>query len=287
MARFVSFAQNGEDVVLWRALGGIREGRYVEVGANDPSLYSISRAFYDRGWSGLCVEPDAALAERYRTERPRDIVLEAVIRDSEEPSAVLHHFDGTGLSTLIDEIAAEHGERGFTATDVVVPSCRLTAALRDAGLDGVDVHFLIVDTEGSEAGVLRSADFVAFRPWVIVVESTRPLTTTPSHHEWEPLLTASGYRFCLFDGLSRFYLDAARHPELSEPLSYPAGVFDDFVSSRADDELATAEREFERRIAESESRIADLQREIDALRDTLSWRVTAPLRAVRRARRRD
>ena len=38
------------------------------------------------------------------------------------------------------------------------------------------------------------------------------------------------------------------------------------------------------RVAELSVLAADLQRELDAHRATVSWRVTAPLRAVRRAR---
>ena len=33
---FVSYAQNGEDVVLWRALSHVENGFYVDVGAADP-----------------------------------------------------------------------------------------------------------------------------------------------------------------------------------------------------------------------------------------------------------
>jgi FkbM family methyltransferase len=286
MARFVSFAQNGEDVVLWRAFGSITGGRYVDIGANDPSFYSVTRAFYDRGWSGLCVEPDAQLAERFRAERPRDVVLQSVIWDSAERTALIHHIEGTGLSTLDDQIAAEHLARGYPSIDITVPARTLEAALRDAGLAGAEVNFLVIDTEGSEAGVLRSVDFATFRPWAVVVEATRPLTTTPSYQEWEPVLLANGYRFCMFDGLSRFYADEARHPELVAQLSYPAGIFDDFVSSRTDDMVAAAERDFERRIEEREARIAQLQLELDALHRTVSWRVTAPLRAIRARRRR-
>ena len=33
---FQSFAQNFEDVILWRALGHVTNGRYVDVGAADP-----------------------------------------------------------------------------------------------------------------------------------------------------------------------------------------------------------------------------------------------------------
>ena len=56
-APFVSYAQNGEDVVLFRALGGVESGRYVDVGANDPVADSISYAFYLRGWSGITIDP--------------------------------------------------------------------------------------------------------------------------------------------------------------------------------------------------------------------------------------
>ena len=37
-APFVSYAQHGEDVVLWRALSETRNGFYVDVGAFDPGL---------------------------------------------------------------------------------------------------------------------------------------------------------------------------------------------------------------------------------------------------------
>ena len=70
--RLISYAQNGEDVVLWRALSDVESGNYLDIGANDPQLFSVTRSFYDRGWSGLCVEPQAELVEKFRAERPRD-----------------------------------------------------------------------------------------------------------------------------------------------------------------------------------------------------------------------
>ncbi len=43
---FISFAQNAEDVMLWRALGHVRAGFYIDVGAQDPELDSVTHAFY-------------------------------------------------------------------------------------------------------------------------------------------------------------------------------------------------------------------------------------------------
>ena len=54
---FVSYAQNYEDVMLWRVLRDVERGFYVDVGAADPEEWSVTRAFYDRGRSGINVEP--------------------------------------------------------------------------------------------------------------------------------------------------------------------------------------------------------------------------------------
>ena len=45
---FVSYAQNYEDVMLWRALKHVKKGFYVDVGANDPKFDSVTQAFYGR-----------------------------------------------------------------------------------------------------------------------------------------------------------------------------------------------------------------------------------------------
>ena len=76
-----------------------------------------------------------------------------------------------------------------------------------------------------EESVIRGIDLSAWRPWVIIAESTKPRSTEQVHHGWEPLLLQSGYVFCLFDGLNRYYL-AQEHEELAELLSFPPSVFD-------------------------------------------------------------
>jgi hypothetical protein len=51
---FVSYAQNQEDVVLARALRpDDREGFWVDVGAGDPVLDSVTASFAERGWRGV------------------------------------------------------------------------------------------------------------------------------------------------------------------------------------------------------------------------------------------
>jgi FkbM family methyltransferase len=221
---FVSYAQAGEDVVLWRALDSVDRGTYVDVGAAHPSYDSVTRAFYERGWTGVNVEPQPDFAKALREARPLDRTYQ-VAAGRERGWTTLHSVPGTGLSTVLDDHVAEIRE-AFEVVDIEAEVRTLDELLEDANL-ATPIHFMKVDVEGAEAQVLAGLNLDAWRPWVLVVESTIPMGVTSTHESWEPGLVAAGYRFCMFDGLNRFY-SSPDHPELVPLLSYPAGVRDDF-----------------------------------------------------------
>jgi FkbM family methyltransferase len=302
MSAIVSYAQNGEDVVLWRALGGVSAGRYVEVGANHPSHDSVTRAFYDRGWSGITIEPVPYFADLQRAERPRDHLVEAAITSSGPGKTTLHVIPGTGLSTIVDAVSDRHAQAGIEHIDLVVPTMRLDDVLAESGWEGQDIHFMLIDVEGAESDVLQSVDLQRWRPWVLVVESTAPTSTVSTHSDWEPELLAHGYEYCLFDGISRFYVAVEKADLLRAALSYPVCVWDDYETLAQ----TTAKQERQElldqtahwrtialtRWADAVSRsllrlgagaeLEKARKELVAMQNSLSWRVTRPLRGARR-----
>jgi FkbM family methyltransferase len=330
--RFDSYAQNGEDVVLWRALHDIGTGRYIDVGANDPRVFSISMAFYEQGWSGITVEPDPQFAAYQREQRPRDQLIEAAITAKDNSTATLHVIDGTGLSTLNDAYGAQHRQSGFEAHDITVPTRRLDEILSSAGWAGQEIHFMCVDTEGSEREVLESIDLHVWRPWILVVEATEPLTTKSTRHEWESLIIEADYHFMLFDGLSCFYVSDERREQLAPALSYPQCILDNYTTlpmrecwERSDtlqsellrwrgqalirwaadtvvaagmraqldatqQHLHTVQADLHKlqqehhRLSQAHHRLSQehhlARQELGALRNSTSWRVTRPVRAV-------
>ncbi len=303
-APFISFAQNREDVVLWRALGRVAEGRYLEVGANHPRDDSATRAFYDRGWSGVTVEPVPEFAALQRAERPRDHLVEAAVSSTGRGTLTLHVVPGTGLSTLVDAVSDRHHGAGIEHVDVEVATLRLDEAITDAGWTPAEpIHFALIDVEGAEEDVLRSIDLSVWRPWVVVVESTAPNSSVPTHEEWEHLLLGADYRFCLFDGLSRFYVAAERAAELGPLLGHAACVLDHYliahhVEALEERDALRAQLSHWRTLAltrwadavagtsggrtqELERLVEHLASELAATRQTLSWRVTRPLRGMR------
>ena len=96
-----------------------------------------------------------------------------------------------------------------------------------------EIHFLKIDVEGGERSALAGADFRNFRPWIVLVEATRPNSQEATHNEWEWLLTDAAYRFVYFDGLNRFYVAEERYSELAPSFQIPPNVFDDFIVAGA------------------------------------------------------
>ncbi len=126
---FVSYAQNFEDVMLWRALKHVERGFYVDIGANDPVVDSVSKAFYDRGWRGVHVEPVAEYAQLLREARPDEEVVEKAV-GAETGEMTLHVIPGTGLSSLIEESARSAvALRGYEHAEIVVPVITLDELL--------------------------------------------------------------------------------------------------------------------------------------------------------------
>ena len=264
---FISYAQNFEDVMLWRALKHIDRGFYIDVGANDPDQDSVTKAFYDRGWCGINVEPAPQWFERLEKARPRDINLQLAL-GAEPGEITLYEIPDTGLSTAEKKFAEWHeAERGYQSRELRVKMDTLSSVCERFHL--APIHFLKIDVEGAEKAVLQGADFGKIRPWIVLVEATLPNSLEESYSDWEPLLLNAAYEYAYFDGLNRFYV-AGEHENLKAAFKTPPNVFDDFVRS---DKV-----EAERQAQEAEARAKQADATLQAVFNSRSWRVTEPLR---------
>ena len=246
----VSYAQNFEDVMLWRALGHISSGFWIDVGAADPTLHSVTRAFAERGWRGINIEPSEAEFDALQQARPNDINLSVAV-GAAHGNLTFHDCEDSGLSTLDPAAAARNRAAGRKVTERQVAVTTLAAICREYAPPAV--HFLKIDVEGAEAEVLSGADFMACRPWIIVIEATLPLTQTDASSTWEPGLLAAGYRFAYFDGLNRFYIATEHWGALHHHFAAPPNVFDHFTLADSSVRL------YEARLVRAEAELALLR----------------------------
>lgn len=269
----VSYAQNFEDVMLWRALGHVQNGRYIDVGAQDPVVDSVSKAFYERGWRGVHVEATPGYAALLRKDRPDEIVIQAAVNSTTVPMTFYEIAD-TGISTGDPAIAEAHRGRGFKVAQITVPCITLQDLFAMNGSE--DVHWLKIDVEGMERKVLASWGASPVRPWVVVVESTLPLSQVESHEEWEPELLDRSYTQVHFDGLNRFYVSAA-HVALHDAFRTPPNLFDGFrLSGTANAPFAQLVKEqSEARVTAAAEQVAKISGQYDATESTLNTKLSA------------
>jgi len=252
---FISYAQNYEDVMLWRALKHIDQGFYIDVGANDPDYDSVTKAFYERGWRGINVEPIPQWYERLEKARPRDINLQLAL-GAEPGEITLYDIPDTGLSTAEKKFAERHeAEHGYQFYMLQVMMDTLSRVCERFHLE--PIHFLKIDAEGAEKAILQGTDFVKIRPWIILVEATLPNSMEESYSDWEPLLLNAEYEYAYFDGLNRFYV-ANEHENLKAAFKAPPNVFDEFIKiEQLKSELRAQDAEAKVKQAENKAQQAE------------------------------
>ena len=257
---FISYAQNSEDVLLWRALGHVKNGFYIDVGANDPEEHSVTKAFYDAGWRGISIEPLPSFHQAFLEQRPRDVNL-AVAAGSANGELTLYDVPAVrGWASPEESVAELHRSEGHEVAELTVP-VRTLASVCEEHVQG-EIHFLKVDVEGFEGEVLRGMDFARWRPWVLVIEATLPNSRATNHASWEHLVTGQRYRFVWFDGLNRYYV-AEERADLMAHFGIQPNVFDDYISHHLD-KAWTSSKTLTEALRASERHAADIGRRADS-----------------------
>jgi FkbM family methyltransferase len=224
--RMISYAQNGEDVILDRVFPRGVPGTYVDVGAFDPVVASVTKHFYDLGWRGINVEPASGPFQRLQAGRDRDVNLNIGLSNEPGTLTLYESAPEAGWSTFDPAQAEWHRDEGLELLERTVP----VRTLRDVCEEYVEgtIDFMSIDVEGHEAEVLEGGDWEQWRPRVVVVEATKPGTSIPSYEAWEPILLKANYIFATFDGLNRYYL-RSEDADLAPAFEAPANVLDDYV----------------------------------------------------------
>ncbi len=158
---------------------GKRNGIFVDVGAYDGIEGSNTYFFAkERGWTGICVEPQPDLYELVVARRPECVPIKACITDKEgtvkflyvkglaakQLSGIFELYDPRHLQKIEGALAVYGGEKEL----IEVATIPLATVLQQNNIKHVD--YLSIDVEGAEMLVLKSIDFNACAIDVISVE---------------------------------------------------------------------------------------------------------------------
>ena len=269
---FNSYSQNLEDVILWRALKEISKGFYIDAGAYDPNIDSVTKAFYERGWTGINIEPVKEHFEKFLDARPQDVNLQYLLSNTESEIDFYVMLNG-GLSTAVHSIFAQHEGSGFSFEKIKKNIQTLSSVIDQFGSER-EIHFLKIDVEGYELEVIKGLDLQKHRPWILVIESTYPLSQEHNYLLWEDLILTKNYAHVYSDGLNRFYL-ANEHIKLRDRFTFPPNIFDEYfqhggyASNKIDN--------LQQSLRAAQVSVSQLESEIRTVKNSKSWKLAQAL----------
>lgn len=193
----ISYAQEGEDLLLERIFEYESFGFYIDVGAHHPKRFSNTYLFYKKGWRGINIDPMPKSMLLFDRIRPEDINLEIGI--SQEANLLTYHIYNEPALNSFDKYHNDnktHNGLKFEIIDEIeIKTCTLSEILLKYLPKNQEISFLSIDVEGLDLDVLKSNDWDKYRPRIILVEmlesKVENIFVSAIHH----YLNSKGYIF--------------------------------------------------------------------------------------------
>ncbi len=166
-----TFAQCGEDIIVAFIFYSLKIDKptYFDIGTNHPIHLNNTYYFYNKGSSGICIEPDPDLFPAIKRTRGKDICLNAGIGIGEETEANFYVMSTNTLNTFCQETALRYASYGKQQIKKVIPISLIT--ISEISKKYFVPDFISLDVEGYELSILKSIDFNILRPKVFCIET--------------------------------------------------------------------------------------------------------------------
>jgi FkbM family methyltransferase len=159
----MSYSQYDEEKYILEAVSHIDTGRFLDIGAWHPTCFSNTRALYEKGWSGVMLEPSPepmlSLIREYGND-PHIQLVQACVTPGDAAKLVKLTITADSVSTTVPSHAAKWQSTGGYYGSILVPTISLNQTL---GFDHFD--FVNIDAEGISADLfVRLVKHFPLRP---------------------------------------------------------------------------------------------------------------------------
>ncbi len=182
------FSQFGQDVFLDKIIfDGKKDGFFIDIGANHPSVLSNTLFFERLGWKGIAFEPQEKLCSLWKE---RKTVCYNIALGDTEGEIEFAEYEGDSEKHTLSGVASRLGK--FASKKYMVKQRRLGDVLQELKIKEVD--FISIDVEGYEMNVLKGIDFEAVTISCFVIENNKNERGTIDL-EIREFMQQKGYRF--------------------------------------------------------------------------------------------
>lgn len=196
-----SYSQYGEDLIIESIIGQKENGFYIDIGGNDPVKLSNTKRFYDKGWSGINIEPNSLLFKVFQNERLNDINLNIGIGENESNMLfyeISHHEYSTFNESVARQLVSTSKLKIVNTYYVNILSL---SDIYSKYVKDTCVDFMSIDTEGFEIPILNGNNWEINRPKLIIIESGN------NHSKIYEFLTNKDYVPVCRNHVNSFFVD--------------------------------------------------------------------------------
>jgi FkbM family methyltransferase len=160
--------QEGENIILERIFAKRYNGFYIDIGAHHPVRFSNTLNLYQKGWTGINIEPNHETIEIFKKMRSRDVNLNIAV-STKKNKCNYYEFKDPALNTTDMKICRMRERQGYRCIEKsIVQTKTLNEILLQNCKKNIDL--LKIDVEGKELDVLKSNNWERFIPNVIICE---------------------------------------------------------------------------------------------------------------------
>ena len=167
-----SYSQEGEDLILKRFYEDQKKGFYVDIGAHHPTRFSNTKLLYQKGWNGINVDAMPGSMKLFNNSRKRDINIELGI--SEKPGFLNYYiFNESALNGFSEELSNYRDNQNdiYKIKEIIKINIITLEMLFDKYLPPNQIiDLLSIDVEGLDLEVLKSNNWIKYKPNLILVE---------------------------------------------------------------------------------------------------------------------
>ena len=189
----MSYSQINQDTNIIKFYKGLRDGFFVDIGATDGIAFSNSYLLeINYGWKGICVEPIPSQYEKLVNNRKAHCLNRAVFNttDQDVEFSIAHNNDLSGITNCLDKYNIYNQPKNEEGKELIKVKTITITDLLDLYKAPSFIHYLSLDTEGSELEILKCLDFDRYTFGRIDVEHN---FMEPRRTLMRELLTSHGY----------------------------------------------------------------------------------------------
>mgnify|MGYP005643846831 FL=1 len=204
----INFSTDGEDSILSKWLGGINKGFYIDIGSHKPLYSSNTYGFYLNGWSGICIDPNPGLKLKYSLFRSLDLFINSaiVLKKKRGNNLFYYYKNNTDLNTFSKKrVAIQHKLYGRYPTKKIKID-QLTIEDLVKLIANKELHFLNIDIEGLEDGIIKSLLNKKILPWCIAIEELGQTCENISRSRIKKFMNKKGYFLASRTFLTSIYI---------------------------------------------------------------------------------